>query len=111
MAGGRDFNKYQLLKSTLDSYIAQQDSEVEIISGGARGADNLGELYAREKGLPLTVVRAKWDLFGKSAGYKRNVEMSLIATDLIAFWSGSKGTGHMIDIANKAGLKVTVVNY
>lgn len=110
VAGGRDFDDYELLKSTLDTYISQQ--EVEIISGGARGADRLGELYARNNGYKLTIIEAKWDLHGHSAGYKRNVEMSLIATDVIVFWNGaSKGSKHMIDIANKRGLKVKVVNY
>ena len=31
---------------------------------------------------------------------------------LIAFWDGkSRGTKHMIDLANKHGLRVFVVNY
>ena len=30
---------------------------------------------------------------------------------LIAFWNGSKGTKHMIDLATKDGLKVYVVKF
>jgi hypothetical protein len=38
--------------------------------------------------------------------------MAEYADGLIAFWDGkSKGTKHMIDIANKMGLKVRVIRY
>jgi hypothetical protein len=43
-------------------------------------------------------------------GYKRNVQMSKHSDALIAVMppGGSKGTGHMIDIARAKGLKVFV---
>jgi hypothetical protein len=48
---------------------------------------------------------------GKSAGYIRNDEMAQYADMLIAFWDGtSKGTKHMIDLANKRGIKVVVID-
>ena len=86
--------------------------EVEIVSGTAAGADTLGERYAQEKGYEVKKFPAQWDLYGKSAGYKRNQQMAEYADGLIAFWDGkSKGTKHMIDIANKMGLKVRVIRY
>lgn len=81
----------------------------EIISGGARGIDKLGEEIARRSSIPCKVFPANWDLHGKSAGYKRNVEMAEYADALIAIWDGhSRGTKHMIDIATAKGLLVYV---
>jgi hypothetical protein len=115
VAGSRDFNDYELLKLKLDALlqnkIDNQDS-VQIVSGGARGADSLGEQYAKEKSLDLKIFPADWDSYGKSAGFKRNSEMAQYADALVAFWDGkSKGTEHMINLAKRNGLHVRIVNF
>jgi ABC-type enterochelin transport system substrate-binding protein len=111
IAGGRNFNDYNKLRESCDNILVNQN-EVEIVSGTAAGADTLGERYAQEKGYEVKKFPAQWDLYGKSAGYKRNQQMAEYADGLIAFWDGkSKGTKHMIDIANKMGLKVRVIRY
>lgn len=90
---------------TLDHYLG--DEEVTIISGGARGVDAIGEEWAVSRGKPYIVVKADWALHGRSAGYLRNIDMAEIADVLMAFQSNnSRGTGHMINIAKKRGLKV-----
>jgi hypothetical protein len=110
IAGSRNFNDYNLLKSSCDNLLTQFNN-IEIVSGTARGADKLGERYAREKGYDIKEFPANWDKHGKSAGYIRNDEMAQYADWLIAFWDGtSKGTKHMIDLANKRGIKVTVIH-
>jgi hypothetical protein len=111
IAGGRTFYDYDLLCKTCDNALRLQ-REVEIVSGTANGADKLGEKYAKEKGYPIKQFPANWDKYGKSAGYKRNEEMAKYADALIAFWDGkSKGTKHMIELANRYGLKVKTVFY
>ena len=86
-------------------------TDIEIVSGTAKGADQLGEKYAKEKGYPVKQFPADWSK-GKSAGYVRNEEMAKYADALIAFWNGlSKGTGHMIDLAKKYKLKIRICNY
>lgn len=52
IAGGRDFNDYELLKRECDRFINFIDPKVdiEIVWGGARGADSLGRKYAVERG-------------------------------------------------------------
>lgn len=111
IAGGRDFEDYELMKRVCDELI-KLPTGVEIISGGARGADKLAERYAKERNIRNKVVKADWDRYGKSAGYKRNLEMASFADVLIAFWDGkSRGTMHMINIAKERGLGVTVINY
>ena len=55
---------------------------------------------------------ADWDKHGKSAGYKRNLEMAENADALIAFWDGeSRGTKHMIDIAKEKNLLTRIIRY
>lgn len=125
IAGSRDFNDYNKLKSETLKIINELNfkdyntkrENVEIVSGTARGADQLGERFAKEYKLNLVKFPANWDSFGKRAGYLRNSEMSEYAKldkeigVLIAFWNGSKGTKHMIDLATKDGLKVYVVKF
>jgi len=111
IAGGREFDNYETLSSVCDEFLKDK-KDVQIISGTARGADSLGEKYAIERRYSLVKVPAKWDKYGKSAGYKRNEEMAQMADCLIAFWDGkSKGTGHMIKLSKKYNLKTKVVNY
>lgn len=111
IAGGRDFTDYEILRKYCD-HILQNQIEVEIVSGTARGADQMGEQYAREKGYPVRQFPAEWDRLGKSAGYVRNGEMAEYADALIAFWNGqSKGTEHMINLATKHNLKIKIYRY
>lgn len=113
IAGGRDFNNYALLQEYVDKFLSTYPSDsIEIISGNAKGADKLGERYAKEHNLPVKLFPANWNKYGKRAGYLRNQEMADYANMLIAFWDRkSKGTNHMINIAKKAGLIVKVVYY
>ncbi len=80
-----------------------------IISGTAPGVDRMGELYAKESGIPLIRMPADWTRYGRGAGKIRNIEMALVADALVAVWDGvSPGTGHMIDTARAKGLKIYV---
>ena len=111
IAGGRYFDNYELLSTKCDKILQNQD-DVIIISGGAKGADSLGEKYAKERGYTLEIFPAKWDEHGKKAGIMRNVEMADNANSLIAFWDGnSRGTKHMVETATNKGLSVTVIKY
>jgi hypothetical protein len=111
IAGGRDFKDYDLLCRKADKILSRQ-TEIEIVSGTAKGADKLGERYAEERGYKITRFVPDWGYFGKSAGYVRNVEMAEYGDALIAFWNKtSKGTKHMIDIARKQDLLIRVIIY
>ena len=114
IAGGRTFSDYNLLAEKMDKLLwhVALATEVEIVSGTARGADALGEQYAASAFLKVKRFPAQWDKYGRSAGYKRNEQMAEYADGLVAFWDGkSRGTMHMINIAKAAGLKVRVVRY
>lgn len=109
VAGGRDFDDYELLSSKLDKIFANINPV--IVCGEARGADLLGRRYAVEHNLSIMSYPADWSL-GKRAGFIRNEAMAKVADGLVAFWDGeSKGTKHMIELMKKLGKRVTVIRY
>ena len=111
IAGGRDFDDYNMLKAACNWALSKLIN-IEIVSGGAKGADSLGEKYASESGYSCKTFPADWEKYGRAAGYKRNSEMAKYANCLIAFWDGkSKGTQHMINIAKNNGLQIKIINY
>ncbi len=106
IAGGRTVTDYKIAEQAI--YESGFDI-TEVVSGGARGADRCGELFAQHGGLGLKVFPANWDKFGRGAGHIRNEEMAKYADALIAIWDGeSKGTKNMIERATKLGLQVFV---
>ena len=114
IAGTRSFNDYELLRDSCNNLLSekQRTHTVVVISGTARGADQMGERYARERGFQLRRFPADWEQYGKSAGHIRNAKMADNADALIAFWDGeSKGTKNMIDNARRKGLAVRVIQY
>lgn len=106
IAGGRDVTDYFAVKA---AYIKSGFIAEEIVSGGARGVDYLGEVFAKNAGIPVKRFPADWNKYGKRAGPLRNLEMAEYADALIAVWDGeSKGTANMIMQAEQHGLKVFV---
>lgn len=104
IAGSRSFNNYAYLKEKVNEILEEikKQYDVVIISGAAKGADSLGELYAEEMGYKIEKYPANWGLYGKSAGYKRNLQMGEVCNGAIIFWDGkSKGSKHMINIMKK----------
>jgi len=92
VVGSRNFNNYDLLKKYLDK-IHSIEPITCIVSGGAKGADILGERWAKENNIQTEIYYPNWNKYGKSAGYKRNIDIITNANKCIAFWDGvSKGT-------------------
>ena len=113
IAGTRDFSDYQLLRDKCDAILSskRQDSNIIIVSGTARGADRLGERYARERGYEIRQFPADWLNDEKKAGPIRNAKMADNADALIAFWDGeSRGTKNMIETANRKGLVIRTID-
>ena len=110
IAGSRDITKYEYVEKAVESFKAEKLQNVTVvISGTARGVDRLGEEYARKNSLLCEKYPADWDKHGRSAGYKRNELMAGKAEALIALWDGkSRGTKHMIDLAEKYNLLVYI---
>ena len=114
IAGSRGFSNYKLLREQCNKYLREKRKtcNIIIVSGNARGADSLGEKYAKDEGFDLEIYPAQWKKLGKQAGFRRNEQMAEVADALIAFWDGeSHGTKHMIDIMTNKGLPTKVINY
>ena len=118
IAGSRTFNDYQLVCKTLEEELSKRNIikdkyNIIIISGKAKGADELGELYARDNNLIVEEYPAKWDdlkvtpckvkynKWGKPynclAGMNRNTDMINVSDLVIIFWD-SKSKGSLDDI-------------
>ena len=114
IAGTRTFDNYEFLRTSCDNILksVRRIYTIVIISGTARGADRLGEQYARERGYEIRQYPADWKKYGKSAGYIRNSLMADNADALIVFWDGqSRGTKNMIETVKKKGLAVKIIHY
>lgn len=119
IAGSRDFEDKILALKEFGKFSIEVSDIVgnvlpftEIVSGGARGADRVGEYIAQMTNLPIKQFIPDWGGLGKKAGHVRNREMGDYADALLAFWDKqSKGTESMIKIATLKGLIVKVVYY
>lgn len=109
IAGSRGITDGSIIEKAI---IASGFEITEVVSGTARGVDQLGETWATMAGKKIAKFPADWDTHGKSAGYKRNQQMAEYADALIAIWDGeSRGTKHMIDIMKKTGKPTYVFGY
>lgn len=110
IAGSRDITNYIALLDAVEN--AKNYSKINpttIISGAARGVDELAIWYAEDNNLPCELFPAEWKVFGKGAGMIRNRKMAENAEALIALWDGSsRGTENMINVAKELKLKVYV---
>lgn len=108
VTGSRDYADYNRLHLAL--------TEVNpscIIHGGAKGADSLAAHWGETRGLPVFECKANWNVYKKAAGPIRNGWMlKFMVPDLVLAFPlpDSVGTYHMIDIAEKAGIEVKVID-
>ncbi len=123
IAGDRECEDYQFL---LDAITESGFQIQEVVSGTARGGDELGEQYAAMNNLKVMKFAAKWNdishpqalvkvnqwgkQYNAKAGFIRNEEMAMYADALIALQpSGpTPGTQDMIKRARDKGLKVYI---
>ena len=117
IAGSRNVDNYMLIEAA----VLQSDfyTEItEVVSGGAKGADRLGELYARNNNIEVKTFIPDWNdidapgavvkknrwgkKYNSKAGFDRNEKMGEYADALIAIWDGkSAGTKSMINIMKR----------
>ena len=127
VAGGRDFDDYDLMTEVLDQIISSIkemhedihniETDIEIVSGMAVGADFLGIRYGIEHNIPVHPCEPQFWEYGTHAGIVRNREMARYASEsdygrLVAFWNGkSQGTKNMIDVAGTYKLFIDTISY
>ena len=107
----KTFNDYSLLKEKLDFYL-QNKTDVMILSGGVKGADELGVRYAHEKGYILKQIDTEWNKYGELAEAKRNERMVQEADACIVFWDGvSNDAMNIMENARKYNIPIKIVRY
>ncbi len=99
ITGSRKYTDYEELKQVVKSLAPNAEM---IISGGAKGADQLAARYAKERGLEFEEIRPDYKkYFAKVAPLKRNSEIVAKADKVIAFYFQTQ-SGGTLDTAKKA---------
>ena len=110
IAGSRNLSDKKYVVSALNEYANAHGYPCEVVSGGSRGADFLGEVWAEQNGIPVKRFPADWDKYGRSAGPIRNGQMAEYAKPngiLLLFWDGkSPGSRSMLNEARKRNIPV-----
>jgi hypothetical protein len=107
IAGSHTFTDYQRLCQV---FAPERYRITQVITGGARGADQLGYRWAWKHAVRHQLFRADWERFGKSAGVRRNFQMAQAGDVLLAFWDEqSPGTRHLITCMQELGKPVVVI--
>ena len=109
VVGSRFFTDYNYVKSSLD--IVSEFKEITvIISGGHRGADTLGERYAKENGIEFVLFAADWNKYGKAAGPIRNKQIIEEGKpELVVAFKPGKGTKTTINYAERNNIEVIIL--
>jgi len=84
--GSRKFNNYQYAEREILKILKSNDITInKIISGGAKGADEIAEKFAKNYNIPLLIFNADWSK-GRSAGPIRYTKIINNCDFVIAFW-------------------------
>jgi hypothetical protein len=103
VSGGRDYANRAEVFRVLDLLAEEAGAEdVEIVHGGATGADALADEWAREREVNSHRYAAKWTRHGRAAGHKRNRAMLEHARPrVVVAFPGGPGTRNMCENVEK----------
>ena len=111
IAGSRSVNRLSEVERAIHES-GWSDEILEVVSGGALGADLLGERWAAARRREVTqfpVTEEEWDRYGKAAGPIRNRRMAEYADRAVIVWDGeSRGSKNMIHEMDRLGKPVSV---
>lgn len=110
VTGSRYWDDAQAVYNVLDDLL-KEFGGIQIVHGGAKGADTMAGAWAEENSQPCFAYPAMWREFGKAAGYMRNLEMLKAFPEaiVVAFPHPklpSKGTWNMMNEALKQERRV-----
>ena len=63
----------------------------EIMTGGASGADQIAENWAKQKGIPTTTVKPDYKKYGKAATHIRNVQLIAMSDAVLCYYASETG--------------------
>lgn len=108
VCGGRNWQDRDTVWQALYAIPADcGDLILEIIEGGANGADRFARQWAEHCGVPVRTFYADWVKDGRAAGPIRNQRMIDDGKpDLVVAFPGGRGTADMVRRAKAAGIEV-----
>ncbi len=96
---------YVRFEQFLNNLIVEKDLEItEMIHGGAKGADQFADKWAKARFIPVKVFRPNYDQYGNKAPLVRNDVMVELCDVCVAIFKGSK-TGGTLYTAKGASAK------
>lgn len=111
IVGSREFTERGVIERAIRKWMVLSPEGVAIVSGGANGADSIGEAIAKDLSLPTIIHLPDWKTYGKSAGFRRNALIVADADVVLAFFAPgprSRGTAHTVAAAKIKGIPVFV---
>lgn len=105
IAGSPSITNYSLVVSAIEE---SGFEATEVLSGGARGVDRLGERFAAERGVPVVQIKPDWSR-GRHAGLLANSELVAQSEVAVVVYDGvSTGTQDTIRRLQEVGKPVFV---
>ena len=128
--GSRDFTDYSkidYIMAKIDRILNFSDKTITVVSGGAPGADTLGEDWAKNNNHIPLIFEAEWNNlelkpckvkmgrygpYNALAGFNRNNKIIENSDLVVAFWNGtSPGTTDSIKKAKKQNKPVVIYDF
>lgn len=109
VVGSRKYTDYEKFKKELQKIWVglPQGSCITMISGGAKGVDQMAQQYAREAGFDFVLFKP-YHLIDPNVEYSpkyfftRNKQIADNADLVVAFWDGeSSGTRHIVEYCQR----------
>jgi hypothetical protein len=109
--GSRDFKDSDIILRAMERMVDRFESDIVIVSGGARGADLFSQIHADSLQIGHQTFYADWESHGRRAGALRNQQIVDASSVLLAFTCGTsitRGTSITVEMARKKGIETHV---
>jgi hypothetical protein len=104
VVGSRHFGALERVRALGRSLGQIQSQRTIVVSGGAKGVDEVAIQEAKRLKLLTEVIPADWKKYGLAAGPIRNTELVARVDRVCVFWDGqSRGTKDVMEKALAAG--------
>lgn len=111
VSGSREWDQPEVLQMVLLQEWSMHSDDLVIVHGDCpRGADKMARDFAEKHGIPQERHPARWEQYGKSAGFRRNkVMVDSHPSKAVFFVRGeSRGTRGCLKLAREAGISYVV---
>ena len=108
ITGSRKWTDTGVIKNAFRDTYSEMGAFTLVSGHCPTGADAIGEFLAKKAGLSVEIHPARWEVFGKAAGFIRNEEMINSGVDLVLAFikDNSPGSTHAAKVAELAGISV-----